>query len=120
MDPLMGIVGALVITKWSFGLLSQTGSLLLDKQAPLQLRDTILKKIEDGQDRTFVFDLHMWLIGPGIYNATLIVVSDQEKTPLFYKDLLSDMKQVVHVTVEVHQMKANFPDYRSPAAAVRN
>jgi cation diffusion facilitator family transporter len=104
MDPVMGIVGALVITKWSFGLLAQTGALLLDKQGPMTLREGILEKIEKQHEQTCVHDLHVWSIGPGIFSAAFIVVSDLDKSPRYYKELLSDMTYIVHTTIEVHQV----------------
>ena len=102
MDPLMGVVGAIVISKWSFGLLSQTGSSLLDRQASARTKEGIIGRIEGAQSETYVFDLHVWSIGPGIFAASFIVVSDQLKAPHFYKDLLKDMGQIVHITVETH------------------
>lgn len=102
MDPLMGIVGALVITKWSIGLLSQTGGILLDKQAPKQLIEKIIKRIENNEENVKVYDLHVWSIGPGIYSTTFIVVSDHTNSPQHYKNLLSDLEELVHSTIEVY------------------
>ena len=102
MDPIMGVVGAIVISKWSFGLLSQTGSSLLDRQASARTKEGIIGRIEGAQSETYVFDLHVWSIGPGIFAASFIVVSDQPKAPHFYKGLLKDMGQIVHITVETH------------------
>ena len=103
MDPLMGVVGAIVICKWSFGLLSQTGSFLLDRQASAQIKEGIINRIEGAQSETYVFDLHVWSIGPGIFATSFIVVSERYKAPCFYKDLLKDMEGMLHITVEVHQ-----------------
>jgi len=104
MDPMMGIIGALVITKWSFGLLAQTGALLLDKQGPANLREGIREKIEEQHEQTFVHDLHVWSIGPGIFSAAFIVVSDLDKSPRYFKELLSDMESIVHTTIEVYKV----------------
>ena len=103
MDPLMGVVGAIVICKWSFGLLSQTGSFLLDRQASARIKEGIINRIEGVQSETYVFDLHVWSIGPGIFATSFIVVSERYKAPCFYKDLLKDMEGMLHITVEVHQ-----------------
>ena len=103
MDPLMGVVGAIVISKWSFGLLSQTGSSLLDRQASARIREGIIGRIEGAQSETYVFDLHVWSIGPGIFAASFIVVSEHVKEPCFYKDLLKDIEEILHITVETHQ-----------------
>jgi len=103
MDPLMGVVGAIVICKWSFGLLAQTGSSLLDRQASARIKEGIIGRIEGVQSETYLFDLHVWSIGPGIFATSFIVVSEHYKAPCFYKDLLKDMEGMMHITVEVHQ-----------------
>ncbi len=103
MDPLMGVVGAIVICKWSFGLLAQTGSALLDRQASARIKEGIIGRIEGVQSETYLFDLHVWSIGPGIFATSFIVVSEHYKAPCFYKDLLKDMEGMMHITVEVHQ-----------------
>ena len=103
MDPLMGVVGAMVICKWSFGLLAQTGSSLLDRQASARIKEGIIGRIEGVQSETYLFDLHVWSIGPGIFATSFIVVSEHYKAPCFYKDLLKDMEGMMHITVEVHQ-----------------
>ncbi len=105
MDPIMGIVGAGVITKWSIGLLSQTSGVLLDKQGPTKLQEKIKARIESSTENTYVFDLHVWSIGPGIYSTTMIIVTPQPQTSTFYKDLLGEMKQIVHITIEVHPLE---------------
>lgn len=107
MDPLMGIIGGLLVAKWSLGLLRTTGAVLLDRQAPRQLRDSIRERLEDnGKDR--VSDLHVWSIGPGIYAVELVVVSNDPKPPSHYRELLSAESELVHVTVEVHCFEDRF------------
>lgn len=60
----MGFVGAVLILRWSWSLLRQTGLRLLDYQAPEEIHDAVRQAIEsDGQ--TEIFDLHVWLIAPG-------------------------------------------------------
>ncbi len=101
MDPLMGIIGGLLVAKWSLGLLRTTGAVLLDRQASQQIRDSIRESIENnGDDR--VSDLHVWSIGPGIYAAELVVVSNAPKLPSHYKELLPANAGLAHVSVEVN------------------
>lgn len=101
MDPLMGIIGGLLVAKWSLGLLRTTGAVLLDKQASQQLRDSIRERIEsNGDDR--VSDLHVWSIGAGIYAVELAVVTSDPKPADHYKKRLGVFKGLVHATVEVH------------------
>ena len=102
MDPLMGIVGAILISKWSWGLLVQTSTILTDHQAPEPIRNTV-KDIIEGHDDTVVADLHVWSIGPSIHAAVISIVSHQPEPANFYKDMLPKELGIVHVTVETHR-----------------
>ena len=101
MDPLMGIVGACLVSRWAYGLLRDSGRTLLDRQAPATLRDAVRGSLERFHD-TRVVDLHVWSIGPGLFAAEIAVVSHQPKEPSVYKELLSDLG-LAHVTTEVHR-----------------
>jgi Co/Zn/Cd efflux system component len=101
-DPLMGIVGAVLVSRWSFGLLCQTGSVLLDRQGPEHARATLRKCIESDDDSR-VADLHLWSVGPNIYSAILSIVTHHPRPPEHYKQLIPSGLGLVHVTVEVRQ-----------------
>jgi cation diffusion facilitator family transporter len=102
LDPVMGIVGAALVTRWSYGLIRETSRVLLDKQAGEDLLDLLRKSIEaHATDR--VMDLHIWSIGHGIYAADITVVSDDPQTPDHYKSLIPSTLNIVHATVEVHR-----------------
>ncbi|MGD2138525.1 MAG: CDF family Co(II)/Ni(II) efflux transporter DmeF [Gammaproteobacteria bacterium] len=100
MDPLMGIVGAVLVARWSLGLLRTTGAVLLDEQGPEAIRARIRESIEDHDNR--VTDLHLWSIGPGIYCVIVSVVTHDPQPPEHYKALIPGNLGLVHVTVEVH------------------
>ena len=102
MDPLMGIVGAALVSRWSFQLLGVTSSILLDRQGPEGLRQQIRRSIE-GEKGNFVADLHLWSIGPQIYGLELLIVAEDPKPPAHYKHLIPRDLGIVHVTVEVHR-----------------
>jgi len=102
MDPLMGIVGSVLVAKWSFGLLRTTSSVLLDRQASENIRQSIRESIENNGDDQ-VSDLHVWSIGPGIYAVELAVVTHDPRPPEHYKQMLPSERGLVHVTVEVHR-----------------
>lgn len=100
-DPLMGIVGAVLVARWSMGLLHSTGVVLLDRQGPDDLREAIRHRIEnEGGNR--VVDLHLWAIGPKMYSLVLTVVADDPQPPEHYKILIPDRLGIVHAVVEVH------------------
>ena len=101
MDPLMGIVGAILVARWSVGLLSSTGGVLLDRQGPQRIQEKIKESIEVNDDR--IADLHLWSIGPNIYSVIISVVTHDPKPPQHYKDLLPANFGILHATIEVHQ-----------------
>jgi cation diffusion facilitator family transporter len=104
MDPLVGILGGILVFRWSFGLLRMTSHILLDKRGPKRLHEAIKKSIEiDGDSR--VTDLHLWAVGPNIYSAIISVVACNPLTAEEYKNLLSTDLGLVHVTIEVCQCK---------------
>ena len=101
MDPVMGIVGAILVARWSLGLIRDTSGILLDHQAPGVMLEQTRAAIESVDDIR-IADLHIWSIGPGIYSAILAVVSDTPKQPEYYKSLIPKDLGIVHTIVEVH------------------
>ena len=101
MDPLMGIVGAIMVARWSLGLLRQTSAVLLDRQAPTQILQAVRDGIERHDDNR-IADLHLWSVGPGVYAAIVSVISQAPRPPDWYKSLIPGSLGLVHVTVEVH------------------
>jgi cation diffusion facilitator family transporter len=101
LDPTMGIVGAILVARWSYGLIRDSSRVLLDQQVDedhiVELREAI-----EGASSDRVSDLHVWSIGHGIYAAEIVVVSHDPKPPDHYKSLIPLELHVVHVTVEVH------------------
>ena len=100
-DPAIGVVGALVIAHWSFGLMRDAGAVLLDAAPDAPLSDDIRARLETGSDR--LSDLHVWRIGPGHHAAIVSLVSDSPQPVESYKTRLADLRRLSHVTVEVHQ-----------------
>jgi cation diffusion facilitator family transporter len=101
LDPLMGFVGAALVSRWSYGLIRQSARVLLDRQADEKTITAIRDSLESGSgDR--ITDLHCWSIGPGIYAADLVIVSGNPKSPAVYRSRIPAELGVVHATVEVH------------------
>lgn len=110
MDPLMGVVGAILVSRWSLGLLASTSAVLLDKQAPVEVQDTIRQQIEqDGDSR--VTDLHVWSIGPNIRATQISLVAHEPASPDEYKARLPKSLQLAHVAVEIQVCKAHSADF---------
>jgi cation diffusion facilitator family transporter len=100
LDPAMGIVGAMLVARWSIGLIRDSSQVLLDRQASAEQLDRLRAAIETASG-TRVTDLHLWSIGHGIYAAEIAVVSDRPRMPDDYKGLIPPELGVVHATVEV-------------------
>ena len=107
MDPLMGIVGAVVIARWSWGLVRSSALVLLDAVPDAELVERIRNRIEVEGDR--VCDLHLWRLGPGHLAAIVAVVSDRPKPPEAYKARLDGLVGLSHLTVEVHPCCSHAP-----------
>jgi cation diffusion facilitator family transporter len=101
MDPIMGVVGALIISRWSYGLLVDTGKVLLDRDVNQEAVEEIRSIIEADSDNR-VADLHVWRVGSHHLSAIVSIVTHFPKTPDHYKKLLADYNEIAHVTVEVN------------------
>src|SRR5208283_2418698 len=75
MDPLAGIVGAGVIANWSYGLIRDTGSILLDMNPDPRMADNLRRTIESDGDK--LADLHLWRLGPGHLGAIVSVCTEE-------------------------------------------
>ena len=98
-DPAVGIIGSLVIASWAYGLIRDSGAVLLDVSVDKNLEAVIRDRLETKGDR--VTDLHLWQVGPGHRAAVISVVSDRPLPPATYKRRLGDLRGLSHVTVEV-------------------
>lgn len=99
-DPLMGVVGALIIARWSWGLIRATGAVLLDRTPEDEnLPEEIREAIETAGDR--ICDLHVWQVGPGHHAAIVSLVSNAPRDPAHYKARLARIAALSHITVEV-------------------
>ncbi len=99
MDPLAGLIGACVIASWAYGLVRDTGSILLDMNPDRQLTERLRREIETDGD--WLTDLHVWRLGPGHLAAVLSVVTRKDRRPDDYRLRLSHFSALSHVTVEV-------------------
>ncbi len=99
LDAIMGIVGALVIGKWTLGLMKQTAPVLLDESIDKQYRTDIRAVLEPYAE---VVDLHVWKISGHHYSAAIAINSHSDKTPSEFKQLLSKFDKIHHLTLEVH------------------
>ncbi|EUC20874.1 CDF family Co(II)/Ni(II) efflux transporter DmeF [Paraburkholderia hospita] len=100
MDPLAGVIGALVIANWSYGLMRDTGAILLDMSPDRRMAENVRHAIEDRGDK--VVDLHVWRVGPGHMSAVVsVATSECQRDSRFYHAVLERFRGLSHVTVEV-------------------
>ncbi|MDT8419515.1 MAG: CDF family Co(II)/Ni(II) efflux transporter DmeF [Desulfuromonadales bacterium] len=102
LDPLMGIVGALVITRWAWSLLKESSAILLDAGVGEALRDKIRRAIEADADNR-VSDLHVWKVGPHHLAAIVTLVTHYPRPVEEYRQLLTGFEQIRHLTIEVNR-----------------
>ncbi len=101
LDPTMGIVGAIIITHWSYGLLKQTSPILLDASIEKRYLQDIQKAIEDDADNR-VSDIHIWKVSANHYAAIITLVTHFPNTTEHYKRLLETFDKLSHITIEVN------------------
>lgn len=101
LDPAIALLAAVLIVRWSWGLLKNTGAILLDAEAPTELRERIRQRLESLPE-TKVLDLHLWSVGQGAWTLVASVVSHHDASPNQYKAALADMDGLHHPIIEVH------------------
>ena len=100
MDPLAGLVGAGVIASWAYGLVRDTGAILLDMTPDRHMAEGMWAAIEADGDR--LTDLHVWRLGPGHLGAIVSVATASERDARFYRERLAPFRALSHLTVEVN------------------
>jgi cation diffusion facilitator family transporter len=99
MDPLAGIIGACVIASWSYGLIRDTGAILLDMNPDKGMANKLREAVETEGDT--LADLHLWRLGPGHLGAIISVVTSKGRDAEYYRNRLARFKSLSHLTVEV-------------------
>ncbi|SFU09793.1 CDF family Co(II)/Ni(II) efflux transporter DmeF [Pseudomonas marincola] len=105
LDPLMGVIGSVIIAIWAKGLLIETAKVLLDREmdSPVVAR---IRTIVAQQPDTQISDLHLWRVGRAQYACIISVVTHGEASADDYKAQLAGIKELVHVTLEVNRCEA--------------
>ncbi len=101
LDPVVGICGALVIASWAYGLIRDTGAILLDMNPDRGMAERLRATIEREGDR--LEDLHLWRLGPGHLGAILSIATTKPRDAGHYRRLLGRFRHLSHVTVEVQR-----------------
>ncbi|MBC3935431.1 CDF family Co(II)/Ni(II) efflux transporter DmeF [Undibacterium rugosum] len=109
LDPLMGIMGAVLVAVWAKGLIVDTGKVLLDREMDHPVVDEIRDVVENRDDAggTRVTDLHVWRVGAQVYSCAMTVVTqDRLLTTNEVRKRLSVHEEIVHATIELHYTQA--------------
>ena len=103
LDPVMGIVGSVIVSVWAYGLVRDTSGILLDRTPKSSdLPDEIRRAVEsDGDSR--ITDLHVWQVRAGKFAAIVCIVGHDPKSAETYREMFQKHKELVHVTVEVQR-----------------
>ncbi len=101
MDPIVGLVGTGVILSWAYGLLRQSGAVLIDAVPDQGLMERIRGALQVDGD--VISDLHLWRVGPGHYAAVISLVTHDPKHSESYKEKLALLPKLSHVTIEIQR-----------------
>jgi cation diffusion facilitator family transporter len=102
LDPVMGIVGAVLVAVWARGLILDTSAVLLDREMDHPVVAEIREVVEDGA--TQITDLHVWRVGRDVYACAMsLLTHDAALTPARVRERLAVHAEIVHATIEIHQ-----------------
>jgi cation diffusion facilitator family transporter len=105
LDPVMGLVGALLVAWWARGLLGDTARVLLDREMDDPVVAEIREAVESDGGLTRLTDLHVWRVGRNAYACALTAVTqDPALTPQDLRARLAVHEEVVHATLELHRL----------------
>lgn len=105
LDPIIGIVGAALVTRWAWQLLKDTSKVLLDRQCS-ELEQEVRRAVEDGDVR--ITDLHLWAIGPNLHAAIIALVAHHPESPEVYRRRIQQQcPNLAHITIEPQRCKVS-------------
>ena len=111
MDPVMGIVGAVVIAVWSYSLIRETGKVLLDADMDNPVVEEIRNVIRNAPFQADLYDLHVWRVGKGKFACIVGIIADNFVEPAEIRKALQIHEELVHITVEttIRQPSSHIP-----------
>jgi cation diffusion facilitator family transporter len=104
LDPVMGLAGAVLVAVWAWGLLRDTGRVLLDAEMNAPVVDEIREVIAASPVKAGLSDLHVWRVGKGKYACILSLATDNEATPEYFKQQLGIHEELVHISIEINRI----------------
>ena len=107
LDPVMGIVGAGLVAVWAYGLMRDSGRVLLDAEMNAPVVTEIREVIDASPIKAEINDLHVWRVGKGKYACILSLLTSDEASPEYFRRQLRIHEELVHITVEVNRLVQN-------------
>jgi cation diffusion facilitator family transporter len=104
LDPVMGLVGAVLVSVWAYGLLRDTGRVLLDAEMNVPVVAEIREVIAASPVKAQICDLHVWRVGKGKFACILSLATDNEVSPEYFKKQLNIHAELVHISIEINQI----------------
>ena len=102
LDPVMGIVGAALVSAWALGLLRDAGRVLLDAEMDAPVVAEVKEVIAASPIRAEISDLHVWRVGKGKYACILALHCNEAVSPDYFKQQLAVHEELVHISIELH------------------
>ncbi|MEJ0084540.1 MAG: CDF family Co(II)/Ni(II) efflux transporter DmeF [Pseudomonadota bacterium] len=103
LDPLMGLTGAVLVSVWAWGLLRDSGRILLDAEMDAPVVAEVRDAVEKGEVAARITDLHVWRVGRAKYAVVLSVMTPSDKDGEYFRRLLCVHEELAHVTVEIER-----------------
>ena len=103
LDPVMGMVGAALVAVWAWGLMRDSGRVLLDAEMNAPVVAEIREVIDASPIRATISDLHVWRVGKGKYACMVSLVTLADAQPEDFKRQLRVHDELVHITVEINR-----------------
>ena len=104
LDPVMGLVGAVLVSVWAYGLLRDTGRVLLDAEMNVPVVAEIREVIAASPVQAQICDLHVWRVGKGKFACILSLATDNDASPEYFKQQLNIHEELVHISIEINKM----------------
>jgi cation diffusion facilitator family transporter len=104
LDPVMGLIGAVLVSVWAYGLLRDTGRVLLDAEMNVPVVAEIREVIAASPVKAQICDLHVWRVGKGKFACILSLATDNEVSPEYFKKQLNIHAELVHISIEINQI----------------
>ena len=101
LDPVMGIVGAGLVAIWAYGLIRDSGQVLLDAEMNAPVVEEIREVIAASPISATICDLHVWRVGKQTYACILTLAVHEDVRPGYFRQQLAVHEELAHITVEI-------------------